>query len=383
MASTCANAKKTPPPNSVNLRTGGNDIRPYAMPHTGRKLQQMTDTQHGLKARTIKSILRRKMDDLLASIDDESVRNTMAQHAIITGGSIASMLLGEKVNDYDIYLDSKNAVVDIATYYVEKFKENPPPRMRVTGEDIPITVEVDDARTEIYMGHERAVDGTWREVERTRTIQPRVRIKVKSAGVASEEGDASSYEYFEAEHDPDAPDTTAYVERAFSVVEDAAPAPDRPPYRPVFLSSNAITLSDNVQIVIRFYGDPDTVHQSFDFEHCKSYWVAHTNDLVLPPSTMECLLARELRYGGSFYPLASIIRTRKFIKRGWSINAGQYLRMAMQVSKLDLENISVLEDQLVGVDTAYFNQIVNMLKAKFPDGKCPQAYLFALIDRMF
>ena len=48
------------------------------------------------------------------------------------------------------------------------------------------------------------------------------------------------------------------------------------------------------------------------------------------------LLARQLVYQGSKYPICSMIRTRKFLQRGWHINAGQYLKMAFQVSELDL-----------------------------------------------
>jgi hypothetical protein len=44
------------------------------------------------------------------------------------------------------------------------------------------------------------------------------------------------------------------------------------PYRPVFLTTNAITLSDDVQLVIRFYGTPGEIHDVYDFEHCKCYW---------------------------------------------------------------------------------------------------------------
>ena len=40
---------------------------------------------------------------------------------------------------------------------------------------------------------------------------------------------------------------------------------DKPKYRPVFLSQNAITLSDRMQIVIRFHGLPNQIHDNYDF----------------------------------------------------------------------------------------------------------------------
>jgi hypothetical protein len=97
---------------------------------------------------------------------------------------------------------------------------------------------------------------------------------------------------------------------------------------------------------------------------------------------MESILAKELRYVGSKYPICSVVRLRKFIARGWRINAGQILKMAMQISELDLTDISVLEDQLTGVDTAYFLQLIEKLKEKDPE-KVNAAYLVEIIDRMF
>jgi hypothetical protein len=319
-----------------------------------------------MKAKTIKAVLRKKIDDWLESIDDESVRELCKKNTIVTGGSIASMLLREKVNDYDIYFRNKETVLAVAKYYVGKFNK----RSATThgnGNRVPIFVEQDD-------------DG-------------RVRIVVKSAGIANEEG-AVNYEYFESRPEDEA---GKYVGSVMGLEEAQEIAADeylekamglepvsetKESYRPVFLSSNAITLSDKIQLVIRFYGSPDEIHENYDFIHCTSYWTSNDSNLVLRPGALEALLTRELRYIGSKYPLASIIRTRKFINRGWSINAGQYLKMVMQLNELDLTDVEVLEDQLVGVDVAYFHQVISMLKEQ-GSTNIDQAYLMEIIDRMF
>ncbi len=150
----------------------------------------------------------------------------------------------------------------------------------------------------------------------------------------------------------------------------------------MFLSSNAITLSGNVQIIIRFYGEPDAIHENYDFVHCTNYWCSWDNKLELRRDALEALLTKELRYVGSKYPLCSIIRTRKFINRGWRITAGQYLKMAMQLNQLDLCDIAVLEDQLIGVDVAYFIEVISKLK-EHDSTRVDNAYLMQIIDRMF
>jgi 5,10-methenyltetrahydromethanopterin hydrogenase len=77
-----------------------------------------------------------------------------------------------------------------------------------------------------------------------------------------------------------------------------------------------------------------------------------------------------------------VIRLRKFIGRGWTVNAGQILKMLLQVSELDLTNPIVLEDQLTGVDAAYFCELIAKVKEKDPE-KINSAYLIEIIDRMF
>ena len=121
-----------------------------------------------------------------------------------------------------------------------------------------------------------------------------------------------------------------------------------PKYRPVFMSTNAITLSGKIQIILRFYGDPDEIHKNYDYVHCTNYWESKEGKLTLRQPALEALMARELRYVGSKNPICSMIRMRKFIRRGWQINAGQILKMVMQISELDLKDIRVLEDHLTG-----------------------------------
>ena len=85
---------------------------------------------------------------------------------------------------------------------------------------------------------------------------------------------------------------------------------------------------------------------------------------------------------GSKYPLCSLVRSRKFIQREWTINAGQYLKMAMQIHDLDPHNFDVLKEQLVGMDMAYFQQVLELIKDKDP-AKLNTAYLIEIIDRIF
>jgi len=319
--------------------------------------------KHGLKSKTIKSVLRNKVNAWLETIEDEDLRKTCAKEAIVTGGSIASMLLGEDVNDFDIYFRTKGTVRRVADYYVKKFQEQ-----RKEQGGVPVNIYVEEVK-----------DTAGKD---------RVRIVVKSAGVAGE-GQEKDYQYFEGvQNDHDAGE---YVSEAFDPLSDVKDIADDaktsmegegPKYAPTFLSANAISLRSQVQLILRFYGDPDEIHESYDFVHCMNYWESGESKLTLKPESLEALLSRTLVYKGSQYPLCSIIRTRKFVKRGWRINAGQFLKMSMQLSELDMKDHEVLEEQLTGVDVAYFAEVIEKIKEKDPE-RVDTAYLTEIIDRMF
>ena len=327
-----------------------------------------------MKAKFIRMIIGRKVDAWLASLPTE-LSAKVKDDVVVTGGCITSMLLNEPVNDFDLYFRTRASAEAVARHYVNVFKANPPTLFR----------DSEDRKVEIYVGE---------------CTDERVKIVVKSAGIAGDKG-ADSYGYFEGDTDDTRAEqfidqaTGELAEGVAGVVEDLDDESDskldgdtgkdgeneKPKYRPRFLTSNAITLTDKVQIVLRFIGEPDAIHANYDFVHCTNYWRSDTRQLHLRQEALEATLAKSLQYVGSKYPICSLVRARKFIKRGWSINAGQFVKMAWQISKLDLENVETLEEQLVGVDAAYFRQLIDLLRSKgdVVDG----SYLMSVIDRVF
>lgn len=288
----------------------------------------------GMKAKTIKAVLSKKLNRWFKSIKEDRVRKIAEDNSIVTGGSIASMLLGEPVNDYDIYFRTREAAADIADHYANLFD---------AGDDEMVEVEV---------------------------LDDRVRVVVKSAGMAGEPAEAL-----------DAPaDESEAVRQALS--ESPGDEPDKAGFSPRFITSNAITLTDKVQLVFRFFGDPETIHENYDFVHCTSYYTSWNKHLELPKAALVSLLSKELRYVGSKYPICSIIRMRKFVGRGWHINAGQILKCCWQVHELDLSDPEVLEEQMTGVDLAYFQQVISLLRERDSE-KVDATYLFEVLDRVF
>jgi len=320
-----------------------------------------------MKAKTIKKIIRSVFNSFLQSIEDSEVKNAVSKNTIITGGCITSMLLNEKPNDFDMYFTDLETTRLVAEYFVNQYKQqNDIKEVKNAGSNIvDLFVKVDDSD------------------ERD---DPRVKIVVKSSGVASSSNEKEDYQYFETIQDPGSPDQENYIEEVMVALKRQVGKPSKDvsekKFRPIFITSNAITLTDKVQLVLRFYGNPEKIHQNYDFVHCTSFWESKHNKLVLRPEALEAILTKELVYKGSKYPICSIIRMRKFLTRGWTINAGQILKMAYQCYELDLKDPKVLEDQLTGVDVAYFTQLLGMLKDTNPD-RINSSYIAELIDKIF
>lgn len=317
----------------------------------------MEGIRYGRKRSGIKRELTKKINDWLESIDNEEVRVAAAKDVIVTGGSIASMLLGEKVNDWDVYFRTKETTLKVAKYYVAKFNANN--KTEVMNGVTKYTPEVREESLPNIKGE----------------TEDRVVIYIKSAGVASE--NQGTYGYFETLSENEMAEFTE------TLIKEEVADESKAKYRPVFLSQNAITLSNKVQLVIRFYGEPNEIHSNYDFVHAMCYWDHAAKELKLPAEALEALLSRTLVYKGSLYPIASIFRMKKFLERGWRITAGQQLKIMWQISELDLKDMHVLREMLVGVDMAYMHQLLEALSDVTDTDKLNSTYISEIIDKIF
>lgn len=300
--------------------------------------------------KTMKKLLIKKVHQWLETIEDDALKAAIKKDLVITGGCFTSMIQNESPKDYDCYFKTRETVLLVANYYAKIWNESPPKNGTA-----PKRVEVKEDEN------------------------GRIKLFIKSAGVV---GDASQANGAEELGVPSLED----IEEITEEVADAIEQEETKEYFPVFMSSNAITLSNEIQIITRFFGDPSTIHDTFDFEHTKAYWTYQEARVVIPASVYECVANKTLVYSGSKYPVCSLFRLRKFIARGWTINAGQILKICMQVPNLDLNDIATLEDQLVGVDSLYFMGLIRQLqekKQKDASFQLTSNYIISIIDKIF
>lgn len=313
-----------------------------------------------MKSRTIKRIIRSKLDKWTESIEDPKVREVVKRDAIVTGGSIASMLLREKVNDFDIYFKTKQAVMMLCDYYLKTISNND-----IQAYDKKKVGSVDtDNWDENWMDQWSVFKQTFQEGE------DRVKIWIPGIAYWSE----NSNNLLEEEE-------LRVLETILGDIEPPIKE-EKKAYRVVYVTENAISLSDQIQLIVRFYGDVNEIHSNYDFVHATNYYDYKEDKLELRREALESLLTKELRYIGSKYPLTSVIRTKKFVQRGWTVTAGTYLKILLQLNELNLKDPVVLQEQLVGVDIAYFTQLINAIRNTSKENLTFE-YISTIIDRIF
>ena len=303
----------------------------------------------GFKRKTIEKTIRQKLKSWYASINDKELVKEIDENLVITGGAIASMLMGFNPNDYDIYFTNPQTATKVAKHYLQAYYG------KETAKVSAIKVE----ETPDGMG---------------------IAIFIKSAGFAQDEdSDFEEYRYFESL-------PPSEMARFFdSETEEEEQKTEKKKYRPIQISSNAITLTNDVQLVLRFCGNPATIHEFYDFVHCTNYYTKETG-VVLNEKALEALLTKELKYVGSKFPLCTMFRMKKFIKRGFTITAGEMMKIAWDINKLDLNDPNVLREQLIGMDAAYFHQVLAMLKKEgwgTAGFELDRTYLFEIVSRVF
>jgi hypothetical protein len=314
--------------------------------------------------------LDRVFSKWVSSIENDEVRTIASEHSYIAGGAIVSLFLDEKPKDYDIYFDDFTSMLKIINYYVNKYNaaiESPCPLQ-------------DSNCIKMYFNEEQIKDIGYQKLE-TLNVNNYSSI-LEYIEFCSDTADSKKIFFSDLENMKDKSLTlrgyqvgTIYNKDASKVIK--------------YFSSNAISLPGKIQLVMRLYGSHEVIMNEFDFEHCKCIYdqKSYRQDRIkVGDNTLEAILNRELVYTGSKFSLSSFFRIKKYIKRGWSINAGQMLKIAFQMNKLDLENVGVLKDQLTGVDLLYFDNFISQMKDHMEEhkmDKVDETFLFDLVEKIF
>lgn len=258
-----------------------------------------------------KKNIEKEIKSWTETIFDTELRENVRRDLVVSGGCIASMLLDQPVEDYDVYFRNVHTAARLAEFYLNVAGFAP-------------------GKSLVKFSKDR-LDSTERGGSVSITGTPFTALN-----------------------------------------KDIADLGD---YVPIYFSKNAITLTSGIQVIIKFCGSIDTIHKTFDFEHTKNYYA--DGELVLSQESLEALLAKELRYVGTGYPVHALLRTRKFEKRGWKIANSEIFKILYDISKLDLTKPEVFGEQVGGM---YGNLLAESLTALKPASR---EEFFSLVEEYY
>lgn len=330
--------------------------------------------------KTMRKVLSKKINKWIDSITDEKVKKVIEKDLILTGGCFTSMIQNETPKDFDCYFRTKEAVLIVAQYYADLWNKNHKDQKNKLHKSCKVFVLDGANPSKEILNYYNVKDINDGEAVLLNNCPPE-RVKM----IYPSDGYTGNPEEVQASNELGLSDVEIIEELDEAKADDVINQ-EKKDFFPVFISSNAITLSCGIQLVVRFYGEPDKIHETYDFEHTKAYYDFNKKILEIPKVVYEYVINKTLRYTGSQYPVCSIFRVRKFIERDWTINAGQLLKMCMQISALDLMDINVLEDQLIGVDSVYFMQLISQFRKQQnenPEFLLTSDYIMSIVDKIF
>lgn len=183
-----------------------------------------------MKAKQAEKLLIGIMNNFLESVNNSEIRILIKEKSYITGGSIPDLLMGNFINDFDIYFYTKEDADRVKNYF---------------------------------------------ENNHTKNKDDKFHVKL--------------------------------------------------------ITDNAINLSDKIQLITKFIGYPGGVVKNFDWQHIKSWYSCKEEKLYLTDDVYRLICEKELIYTGSDYPLSSLMRLKKYIKKGWNVSNTTILHIALDI----------------------------------------------------
>lgn len=121
-------------------------------------------------------------------------------------------------------------------------------------------------------------------------------------------------------------------------------------------TSRAVTFKKDgkvVQVIMCLLGEPEEILQAFDFTICAAALAKKDDEweLFMHDDFFEHLAGRILVFTGSSFPLASLKRVVKYIRRGYNICDENLIAIAKMIAEMvNFENYEELERHIDGMD---------------------------------
>jgi len=139
---------------------------------------------------------------------------------------------------------------------------------------------------------------------------------------------------------------------------------------------------------IKITGTPEEVMSKFDYTISMGAYDPYNDKFILEENFLYNLAERRLVFNDNTeFPISSLWRMKKFLNRGYKIDAKSVITLALSIHKLKIDDYTDLKKQLDGIDTLLLKDITDKLiedkkEAKY-DFEEFIAYLEKAIDKIW
>lgn len=138
------------------------------------------------------------------------------------------------------------------------------------------------------------------------------------------------------------------------------------------------------QLICAEFGTPQEILAKFDFTMCKAAWDVATGHFVFDELFLKHVAQKRLCFNPhAIYPICSLWRAAKFIKRGWRLPGIEAIKLALAIHNIKIDDRKDLKDQLMGIDTIFLAELTDGLKtnpeAKYDFGEAIE-YVMGFMD---
>jgi len=124
------------------------------------------------------------------------------------------------------------------------------------------------------------------------------------------------------------------------------------------------------------FGDPADIFKCYDFTVCMGAYqffadpaLQPTEGFVFGDDFFKHIGQRRLVFHtGTMFPICSMLRVMKYIKRGFYITGMEILKIGLSVHSLKINTYADLRRQLQGIDTAFLADLTTQMKDGEPLG---------------
>lgn len=121
------------------------------------------------------------------------------------------------------------------------------------------------------------------------------------------------------------------------------------------------------------FGDPKTIFGYYDFTVCMAAYQffedGKNEGFVFGDDFFKHIGQRRLVFHtGTMFPICSMLRVMKYIKKGFFITGMEILKIGLSIHSLKIETYADLRRQLQGIDTAFLADLTTQMKPGEPLG---------------